>query len=69
MKSDEESSDSDTELKKPLCKYGEKCYQKNSYHVQKFRHPHRDNAAVKPRLETKLEVIRLITSPYFHKRN
>nr|CAH0102221.1 unnamed protein product [Daphnia galeata] len=55
MKSDEESSDSDTELKKPLCKYGEKCYQKNSYHVQKFRHPHRDNAAVRPRLETKLE--------------
>jgi hypothetical protein len=58
--SDEESSDSDTEQKKPLCKYGEKCYQKNSYHLQKFRHPHRDNAVVKP-AEHKLEVTNFFT--------
>nr|SVE83839.1 EOG090X0BAY [Daphnia pulex] len=49
IKSDEASSDSDTEPKKPLCKYGEKCYQKNLNHIQKFRHPHRDNVVVKPR--------------------
>jgi hypothetical protein len=54
IKSDEASSDSDTEPKKPLCKYGEKCYQKNLNHIQKFRHPHRDNVVVKPR--PKLEV-------------
>ena len=34
----------DVELNKPLCKYGEKCYQKNLPHLQKFRHPHRENA-------------------------
>ena len=27
----------DTEL--PLCKYGEKCYQKNWLHKKNFRHP------------------------------
>lgn len=43
---DEEHSDENTEHK-PLCKYGEKCYQKNSYHLKKFRHPHRD-CDVKP---------------------
>ena len=56
IKSDEASSDSDsdTEQKKPLCKYGEKCYQKNLNHIQKFRHPHRDNVVVN--LSPKLEV-------------
>nr|SVE73751.1 EOG090X0BAY [Daphnia atkinsoni] len=43
---DEECSDDNSE-QKPLCKYGEKCYQKNSYHLKKFRHPHRDRD-VKP---------------------
>lgn len=59
IKSAEDSSDSDTEQKKPLCKYGEKCYQKNAYHLQKFRHPHRDNVVVKPS-GPKLEVTILI---------
>nr|CAG4649592.1 EOG090X0BAY [Scapholeberis mucronata]SVE93812.1 EOG090X0BAY [Scapholeberis mucronata] len=28
---------------KPLCKYGDKCYQKNLPHLRRFRHPHREN--------------------------
>lgn len=28
---------------KPLCKYGDKCYQKNLPHLTRFRHPHREN--------------------------
>lgn len=27
------------DAKKPLCKYGEKCYQKNQLHLSKYRHP------------------------------
>lgn len=27
---------------RPICKYGEKCYQKNSYHLARFRHPQRE---------------------------
>nr|SVE70615.1 EOG090X0BAY [Daphnia similis] len=49
VKTEEEYSDEHSEHK-PLCKYGETCYQKNSYHLQKFRHPHRD-PLVKPELE------------------
>lgn len=29
---------------RPLCKYGEKCYQKNPLHLKKFSHPHKENA-------------------------
>lgn len=50
-KSDTDSSD---EQESPLCKYGEKCYQKNSYHLKKFRHPHREIPVVEahPKIET-----------------
>lgn len=49
-KSDEsENSDSSTDVKddRPICKYGEKCYQKNSLHLTRFRHPHRENESGK----------------------
>nr|SVE88199.1 EOG090X0BAY [Daphnia similis] len=50
-KTDEEYSDKHSEHK-PLCKYGENCYQKNSHHLQKFRHPQRDPVPVlKPEQE------------------
>nr|SVE74375.1 EOG090X0BAY [Daphnia barbata] len=42
--SDEESLGADSKGKE-LCKYGKNCYRKNSYHLQKFRHPHRDQSA------------------------
>lgn len=29
---------------RPLCKYGELCYQKNAFHLKKFRHPHKEGA-------------------------
>ena len=29
---------------RPLCKYGEKCYQTNPQHLAKYAHPHRENA-------------------------
>ena len=52
-RSDKESSDEDRE-DKPLCKYGEKCYQKNSYHLKKFKHPHRKTPVIEvhPKVET-----------------
>ena len=31
---------------RPLCKYGESCYQKNTFHLTKYRHPHREESAV-----------------------
>nr|CAG4650397.1 EOG090X0BAY [Sida crystallina] len=36
---------------RPLCKYGELCYQKNPQHLAKFRHPHREKANVEPSTE------------------
>ena len=33
--------DSDIDDVRPLCKYGESCYQKNTFHLKKYRHPHR----------------------------
>lgn len=44
VKKNEDSSEEDMEMK-PICKYGEKCYQKNSYHLKNFRHPHRESEA------------------------
>lgn len=32
--------------KLPICKYGEKCYQKNPLHLTKFRHPHREQVEI-----------------------
>lgn len=60
IKTDEEYSDEHSEHK-PLCKYGEKCYQKNSYHLQKFKHPHRD-PVVKPELELQVKVFKVTIS-------
>jgi len=30
---------------RPLCKYGQSCYQKNNIHLKKYRHPHREESA------------------------
>ena len=30
---------------RPICKYKEKCYQKNAYHLSKYRHPHREGVS------------------------
>lgn len=30
------------EDERPLCKYGESCYQKNAFHLNKYRHPYRE---------------------------
>ena len=39
VKRKKENSDYDN---RPLCKYGELCYQKNLLHTTKFRHPHKE---------------------------
>nr|SVE75951.1 EOG090X0BAY [Daphnia hispanica] len=62
-KRDEKCSDEDSE-QKPLCNYGEKCYQKNSYHLQKFRHPHKDRIVKpEPELQKKPDEIRKYLMP------
>nr|SVE77798.1 EOG090X0BAY [Daphnia lumholtzi] len=54
-KTDEKYSEEHSEYK-PLCKYGENCYQKNSYHLQKFRHPQRNPVpVVKPEQELQVK--------------
>lgn len=34
------------EDKRTACKYGDKCYQKNPKHLEKFKHPPSDNLKV-----------------------
>ncbi len=62
-KDSKESADASDD-KRPLCKYGESCYQKNSFHLNKFRHPHRE--VVIEKLQSKKAETQEVLSIHYH---